>query len=75
VPIAVARAGDETAALSDAVWQGGIQLAYALMHAERARAQEALEVAAAACPDPALARTALASLLVPRGAEPARATV
>src|SRR5205814_2113978 len=72
--IAVARAGDGTAALNDAVWQGGIQLAYALMHAERARAQEALEVAAVACPDPAFTRTALAPLLVPRGAEPVRST-
>ena len=67
VPIAVARTRNSTEALNEAVWQGGIQLAYALVHAERARAQEALEAAAAACPDPAFARTVLALLLVPRG--------
>jgi geranylgeranyl pyrophosphate synthase len=67
VPIAVARASNASAPLGDAVWRGGIQLAYALVHAERARAQDALEAAAAACPNPAFARTALAPLLVPRG--------
>ena len=50
VPIAVARAHGEPAALTEAVWQGGVQLAYALLHAERARAAEALEVATVACP-------------------------
>ena len=66
VPIAVARTRDGTEALNEAVWRGGIQLAYALVHAERVRAQEALEAAAAACPDPAFARAVLARLLVPR---------
>jgi geranylgeranyl pyrophosphate synthase len=67
VPIAVARSGHSADNLSHAVWHGGIQLAYALVHAERARAQEALDAAAAACPDPSLARAVLAPLLVPRG--------
>jgi geranylgeranyl pyrophosphate synthase len=70
VPIAVARAGTASESLGDAVWRGGIQLTYALVHAERARAQEALEAAAAACPDPTFARTVLALLLVPRGQAP-----
>jgi geranylgeranyl pyrophosphate synthase len=67
VPIAIARAGNASESLDDAVWRGGIQLAYALVHAERARAQEALEAAAAACPDPARARAVLAPVLVRRG--------
>jgi geranylgeranyl pyrophosphate synthase len=67
VPIAVARAGRASEPLGAAVWRGGIQLAYALMHAERARAQEALEAAAAACPDPTFARAVLAPVLVRRG--------
>jgi geranylgeranyl pyrophosphate synthase len=71
VPIAIARAGNASEPLGDAVWRGGIQLAYALVHTERARAQEALEAAAAACPNPTFARTALAPLLVPRGQAPA----
>jgi geranylgeranyl pyrophosphate synthase len=66
VPIAIARAGNASEPLGDAVWRGGIQLAYALVHAERARAQEALEAAAAACPDPARARAVLAPVLVRR---------
>ena len=71
VSIAVARASNASGPLGDAVWRGGIQLAYALVHAERARSQEALEAVAAACPNPAGARTALAPLLVPRGRAPA----
>jgi len=71
VPIAVARAGNTSEPLGDAVWRGGIQLAYALVHTERARAQDALEAAAATCSNPAFARTALAPLLVPRGRAPA----
>ena len=44
IPIAVARAtATIAAAFGDAVWHGGIQLAYALVHAELARAHEALE--------------------------------
>ena len=67
VPVAVARAAGKSDALDDAVWRGGIQLAYALVHAERARAEEALEAAASACPNPAYARAILASLLTRRG--------
>ena len=68
VPIAIARRwrGQET--LDAAVWQGGIQLTYALMYAERARAQEALEDVAVLCPDPPFARAALGLLLPSRGA-------
>ena len=68
VPIAIARRwrGQET--LDATVWQGGIQLAYALIHAERARARAALEDVAALCPDPAFARAALGLLLPSRGA-------
>ncbi len=73
VPIAMARAHGEEA-LNGAVWQGGIQFAYALMHAERVRAGEALRLAAAACPDPALAHTALGSILKPRGPVPPSTT-
>lgn len=65
VPIAFARAGGEPDALSSAVWQGGIQMAYALVHAERARARMALDACAALCPDPAFARRALTPLLRP----------
>jgi len=68
VPVAIARRwrGQET--LDAAVWQGGIQLAYALIHAERARARAALEDVAALCPDPAFARAALGLLLPSRPA-------
>ncbi len=68
VPIAIARRwrGQET--LDAAVWQGGIQLAYALIYAERARAREALEDVAALCPDPVFARAALGLVLPSRGA-------
>ena len=63
VPIAFARAGDEAAPSADAVRAGGIQLAYALLHAELARAQEALDAVAASCPDPAFAQVVLRRLL------------
>jgi geranylgeranyl pyrophosphate synthase len=74
VPIAIARRwrGQET--LDAAVWQGGIQLAYALIHAERARAREALEDVAVLCPDPTFARAALRLLLPSRGAVAGAAT-
>jgi geranylgeranyl pyrophosphate synthase len=65
VPIAVARATADAAALGDAVWHGGIHLAYALVHTELARTCEALETIADACPDPAFARTTLGLLLQP----------
>lgn len=63
LPIAVARMGDEFGVLSEAVWRGGIQLAYALLHTERARAQEILGNVAAACPDPGVACASLSVLL------------
>jgi geranylgeranyl diphosphate synthase type I len=63
LPITIARAGDTSSALSDAVWQGGIQLTYALLHAERARAQDTLEELASACPNPAFAQAVLERLL------------
>lgn len=65
IPVAVARAGAGAAAVSldDAVWRGGIQLAYAFVHAELARAHEALDAVAASCPDPAFARATLGLLL------------
>jgi len=70
VPIAVARAGGEPAAIADEVWRGGVQLAYALVYAERARAEEALEAAAIDCPDPEYARSVLGALLHSRGIKP-----
>lgn len=72
VPIAVARARGEPDDLAGAVWQGGVQLAYALVQAERARAEEVLDAVAAHCPDPARARAALAPLLAARGSAPMR---
>lgn len=66
VPIVVARSYGAAGPLAEAVWQGGIQLAYALVHTERARVREALERTARACPDPLHARSALSLLLVPR---------
>jgi len=54
VPIAIARRWRGQDTLDAAVWQGGIQLAYALIHAERARAHEALADVAVLCPDPFL---------------------
>ncbi len=74
VPISFARAGDDGAALGDAVRNGGIQLAYALVYAELARAQEALEDAAGTCPDPAVARAVL-HMLLPRDAVSAAGAV
>jgi len=67
VPIASARALGGSGELGAAVWQGGIQLAYALIHAERVRAREELDSVVALCPDPVLARIVLESLLEPRG--------
>ncbi len=75
VPIAIARALGGPGELGVAVWQGGIQLAYALIHAERARAREELDGVVALCPDPALARIVLESLLEPRGPVVARTLV
>ena len=72
VPIAVARAHGEPDDLAGAVWQGGVQLAYALVQTERARAEEALDAVAALCPDPAHARVTLAPLLAARGGAPIR---
>lgn len=70
IPLAAARARrGPDAALSEAVWQGGIQLAYALKHAEMARARAALEEACTLAPDPAFARAALGLLMAPRGQE------
>lgn len=63
VPIAFARAGGQAAPSADAIQRGGIQLAYALLHAELARAQEAVDTVAAACPDPSFAQAVLRRLL------------
>lgn len=63
VPVAFARASAAARDLDDAALFGGLQMAYALLHAERARAQEVLEAVAAVCPHPPMARAALAPLL------------
>ncbi len=64
VPIAFARRFNVSDALEHSVWQAGIPMTYALLHAERARAREALEAVIALCPAPVLARSALAPVLV-----------
>jgi geranylgeranyl pyrophosphate synthase len=63
VPIAFARRFSTSSDLEQAVWQAGIPMTYALLHAERVRAAEALDAVAALCPDPVLARSALAPML------------
>jgi geranylgeranyl pyrophosphate synthase len=74
VPIAIARRWRGQDSLDAAVWQGGIQLTYALIHAERARARTTLEDVAALCPDPPYARAALGLLLPARGVGRAAST-
>ncbi len=67
VPVALARAWYGADALDDAVWQGGVQMAYALLHAELARADELIAAIAARCPESPAARTVLQLLQATRG--------
>ena len=76
VPVAFARAlgaGRDGEALA---LDGGLQMAYALLHAERVRAHDAVDDVAAACPEPDPARVMLHLLMKPRGlAAAANATI